>query len=111
MSSEASVAATERSAGTAGAAAQDSAFQVSDRYRNYVVWLLFTVYAFNFVDRQILTILIQPIKQEFKFSDTQLGLLGGLAFAFLYSTLGIPIARWADRGGNRVTIITISLFI
>jgi MFS family permease len=86
------------------------AFQASNGYRNYVIWLLFTVYVFNFVDRQILNTLMQPIKDEFKFSDTQLGLLGGLAFAVLYSTLGIPIARWADRG-NRVTIIAVSLFI
>lgn len=85
-------------------------FRVSDRYRSYVVWLLFFVYVLNFVDRQILTILIQPIKQEFALSDTQAGLLGGLAFAFLYSTLGIPIARYADRS-NRVTIIATSLAV
>jgi MFS family permease len=85
-------------------------FRVSERYRSYVVWLLFSVYVLNFVDRQILTILIQPIKDEFKFSDTQLGLLGGLAFALLYSALGIPIARRADRG-NRVSIIALSLLV
>lgn len=97
------------------AAAQEaSEFRVTDRYRSYVVWLLFSVYVFNFVDRQILTVLIQPIKVEFGFSDTQMGLLGGLAFAVLYSTLGIPIARWADRGKQanvRVNIIAISLFV
>jgi MFS family permease len=85
-------------------------FQVSESYRRYVIWLLFAVFVLNFVDRQIMTILIQPIKQEFGFSDTQLGMLGGLAFAVLYSTLGIPIARLADRG-NRVNIIAISLFV
>lgn len=85
-------------------------FTASEAYRRYVIWLLFLVYVFNFVDRQILTILIQPIKEEFQFSDTQLGLLGGLAFAFLYSTLGIPIARLADRK-SRVNIITASLFV
>jgi MFS family permease len=85
-------------------------FHATDGYKRYVIWLLFAVYVLNFVDRQIMTILIQPIKQEFGFSDTQLGMLGGLAFAVLYSTLGIPIARRADRG-NRVTIITISLFV
>ncbi|MGH8175546.1 MAG: spinster family MFS transporter [Steroidobacter sp.] len=85
-------------------------FSVSDGYRWYVVWLLFGVYVLNFVDRQILTILMEPIREEFDFSDTQLGLLGGLAFAVLYSTLGIPIARLADRE-NRVTIISISLFV
>ena len=60
---------------------RDSTFRVTEAYRRYVVWLLFSVYVLNFVDRQILTILIQPIKREFGFSDTQLGLLGGLAFA------------------------------
>lgn len=85
-------------------------FHVSDGYRWYVVWLLFLVYVFNFVDRQILTILMEPIREEFHFSDSQLGLLSGLAFAVLYSTLGIPIARIADRS-NRVNIIAISLFV
>ncbi len=93
-----------------GAAQATSDFKVSERYRAYVLWLLFTVYVFNFVDRSILTILMQPIKEEFKFSDTDMGLLGGLAFALLYCTLGIPIARWADKG-NRVVIISVSLFL
>jgi len=107
MAGEAGTAAAAQSS---AAAHQATEFHVSEGYRRYVVWLLFTVYVFNFVDRQILNTLMQPIKEEFKFSDTQLGLLGGLAFAVLYSTLGIPIARWADRG-NRVTIIAISLFV
>lgn len=85
-------------------------FAVSDRYRWYVAWLLFAVYMLNFVDRQILVILMEPIRLEFGFSDKQLGLLGGLAFALLYSTLGIPIARLADRV-NRVNIISISIFL
>jgi MFS family permease len=85
-------------------------FKISEGYRWYVVWLLFIVYVLNFVDRQILTILMEPIRKEFNFSDLQLGLLGGLAFAVLYSTLGIPLARLADRK-NRVTIISISLFV
>ena len=53
------------------------------RYRWYVVWLLFGVYVLNFVDRQILIILMEPMRLEFGFSDKQLGLLGGLAFAVL----------------------------
>ena len=85
-------------------------FKVSEGYRWYVVWLLFVVYVLNFVDRQILTILFEPIRQEFDFSDTQMGLLGGFAFAVVYSVLGIPIARLADRK-NRVTIISIALFV
>ena len=90
--------------------ATTSTFRVGERYRWYVVWLLFLVYVLNFVDRQILIILMEPIRLEFGFSDTQLGLLGGLAFAVLYSTLGIPIARLADRS-NRVNIIAISIFV
>lgn len=87
-----------------------STFRVAGNYRWYVVWLLFLVYVLNFVDRQILIILMEPIRLEFGFSDQQLGLLGGLAFAVLYSTLGIPIARLADRS-NRVNIISISIFV
>jgi MFS family permease len=83
-------------------------FHASESYRLYVVWLLCVVYLFNHVDRQILAILIQPIKTEFDLSDTDLGLLGGVAFALFYSTLGIPIARYADRG-NRKNIIAASL--
>src|SRR3954469_16178034 len=98
MANDASALSASEQAMPAGAAHDAGAreFQVSDRQRSYVIWLLFSVYVLNFVDPQILTTLIQPIKEEFKFSDTQMGLLGGLAFAFLYTTLGIPIARWAD---------------
>jgi MFS family permease len=92
------------------AAPQAAAFEAADHYRWYVVWLLFLVYVLNFVDRQILIILMEPIRLEFGFSDQQLGLLGGLAFALLYSTLGIPIARLADRA-SRVNIIAVSIFV
>jgi MFS family permease len=85
-------------------------FKVSDAYRYYVVWLLFTIYVLNFVDRQILSILNEELKHEFGLSDTQLGLLGGAAFAALYSTLGVPIARWADRG-SRVNIISLAILV
>ena len=77
-------------------------------YKHYVIGALLVVYTFNFVDRQILSLLIQPIKDELQLSDTQLGFLSGLAFAFFYTTLGIPIARLADRR-NRVSIISICL--
>jgi len=97
------------SVATDGAPAAEP-FKVTEGYRWYVVWLLFAVYVLNFVDRQILTILIEPIKKEFQFSDMQMGMLGGLAFAVLYSVLGIPIARFADRA-NRVSIISASLAI
>ena len=70
--------------------------------------MLLAVYIFNFLDRQILAVLLQSIKLEFSFSDTQLGLLGGLAFAVFYSVLGIPIAWLADRF-NRRNIIAVAL--
>jgi MFS family permease len=92
-----------------GRSAQASAaFSAGNAYRHYVVWLLFVVYVCNFVDRQILAIVIEPIKKEFGLHDWQLGMLSGLAFAAFYSTLGIPIARLADRR-SRVNIISISI--
>ena len=66
-------------------------------YRVYVLALLIVVYTFNFLDRQILGILATSIKADLNLSDSQLGLMGGLAFALLYSTLGVPIAWLADR--------------
>lgn len=78
------------------------------RYRVLAVLLL--AYIFNFIDRQIVGILAPAIKQDLVLTDTQLGLLGGLAFALLYTTLGIPVARLADRR-SRVWIITASLTV
>ncbi|TPG13741.1 spinster family MFS transporter [Sphingomonas oligophenolica] len=77
-------------------------------YRGLVLTLLLIVYTFNFLDRQILGILAQPIKLDLGLSDTQLGALGGIAFALLYSTLAIPLALIADRT-SRSWVITISL--
>lgn len=65
-------------------------------YTNYVLGVLFVAYVFNFVDRQIIAILAEPIKEDLAISDTQLGLLTGTAFALFYATLGVPIARLAD---------------
>jgi sugar phosphate permease len=79
-------------------------------YRVWVLFMLFVVYAFNFLDRQIISILAIPIQEELGLSDRQLGLLGGIAFAALYSTLGVPIAWLADRT-NRTWIVTISLTV
>lgn len=75
-----------------------------------VLGLLLLAYIFNFIDRQILSILQIPIQQELGLTDSQLGLMGGIAFALLYSGLGVPIAWLADRK-NRVTIIGVSLGI
>ena len=85
----------------------DAAPAFSPAYRRYVLIVLTTVYVANFVDRQILSILLQPIKESFGLSDTQLGFLSGISFAIFYATLGIPIAMWADRG-NRRNIITLA---
>lgn len=84
---------------------------VSIPYRNYVLVMLTLVYVFNFVDRQVLLILQESIKKELHLSDTQLGLLSGFTFAVFYVTLGIPIARLADRTNRRNTVaISLSLW-
>ena len=80
------------------------------KYRGYVLLILTGVYTFNFIDRQILVILQESIKGELGLSDTQLGMLTGLTFALFYVTLGIPIARMADKG-NRRNIVAASLAI
>lgn len=77
-------------------------------YRALVLAMLFIVYTFNFLDRQILGILAQPIIEDLKLSDTQFGLLAGAAFALLYSVLGVPLAYLADRT-SRSTVIAASL--
>src|SRR5947207_4823161 len=77
------------------------------RYKHYLLAVLMVILAFNYVDRLALGLVRQDVKLEFKASDTQLGFLTGMAFALFYSVMGIPIARWADRG-NRVTIISLS---
>jgi predicted MFS family arabinose efflux permease len=80
------------------------------RYRLLVLAMLVLVYTFNFIDRQIVGILAVPIKADLGLTDTQLGLMGGLAFALFYTALGIPIAMLADRR-NRTTIMTIALLL
>jgi MFS family permease len=77
-------------------------------YRSYVLAVLVIVYTFNFIDRQIVGILAVPIKAELRLSDSQLGLMGGLAFALFYTLLGIPIARLADKV-SRTGIMTAAL--
>ena len=72
--------------------------------------MLLLVYSFNFLDRQILSILAQPVKADLRLTDAQLGMLGGLAFAILYSTLAIPLALLADRT-SRTLVITVSLAV
>lgn len=76
-------------------------------YRCYALTMLFLVYMLNFVDRQIVNILAEPIKRELGLTDWQLGSLTGLSFAIFYATLALPIARWAERA-NRVKIVALS---
>ncbi|HIG68443.1 MAG TPA: MFS transporter [Myxococcales bacterium] len=67
--------------------------------------MLTLAYVLNFIDRQILVIIQEPIKKELLLSDSQLGLLSGFSFALVYITAGIPIAYWADRGNRRNIIV------
>src|SRR5262244_2584002 len=76
-------------------------------YKGYLLTLLTAILTFNYVDRTALGIVLQDIKVDLKLTDTQLGFLSGIAFALFYAVMGIPIARWADRG-NRVTIISLT---
>ncbi len=76
--------------------------------RGYVLFILVVVYTFNFIDRQIIGILAVPIKADLGLTDSELGLMGGLAFALFYTGLGIPIAMLADRY-SRTWIMTFAL--
>ena len=70
-------------------------------YRWYVLGLLTLVYTFNFIDRQVLVILQEPIREELGLMDWQLGMLSGFAFAVFYSVLGVPIAHLSERVGRK----------
>ncbi|MBV8684358.1 MAG: MFS transporter, partial [Caulobacteraceae bacterium] len=82
----------------------------SETYRSVVLGFLVAAYTINFVDRSVIGIIGQAIKVDLKITDTQLGLLGGMAFAILYTVLGVPIARAAERF-NRVTIISLAMVV
>ena len=77
------------------------------QYKHYLLGLLTVVAASNYLDRTVLSLLLEPIKQDLALNDSQLGLLTGLAFALFYAVAGIPIARWADRG-NRNTVVSVT---
>lgn len=89
---------------------QPNEAKAGGNYRYVVLAMLILAYTFNFLDRQILGILKEPIKNELHLTDTQLGLMGGLAFAALYTTLGVPIAWLADRF-SRTWIMTAALTV
>ncbi|MGN6596789.1 spinster family MFS transporter [Sphingopyxis terrae] len=77
-----------------------------------MLWVLLIVYILNFLDRQIVNILAEPIARDLKLSDSDIGLMTGLAFALFYTFLGLPIARYADLPStNRVGLISVSLAI
>lgn len=79
-------------------------------YRSMVLGLLLAAYTINFIDRTILSILGPAIRADLGLTSTQIGLLGGLYFALLYTLLGIPIARLAERF-SRVNILALSLVV
>jgi MFS family permease len=81
---------------------------ISGAYRTYALVLLLSVMTLNFVDRQIVNILAEPIKTELQLADWQLGMATGLAFALLYTVLGVPLARLSERR-DRSVIISVSL--
>ncbi len=89
---------SEEAAGRAGAG-------TTSAHARYTLGLLVLLYVINYVDRQILSVLLEPIKRDLGVSDTAMGLLTGLAFALFYTTAGIPIARLADSGSRRNVIV------
>jgi MFS family permease len=91
------------------AAAPDATETSRRRYAWYVVFVLTVCYTLSFIDRQILSLLVGPIKKDLGLSDTEIGLLGGLAFSLFYTLLGLPIGRLVDRY-NRRNIIVFGVF-
>jgi MFS family permease len=90
-------------AGAADGSLTDRSLEVR---RTVALAMLFLVGTINFVDRQLLSVLVEPIRADMQFSDTQFGLLTGLAFALFYAAMGVPVAMLADRW-NRVKLIAI----
>src|SRR4051812_20549219 len=74
------------------------------RYAWYVVAVLMLANTSAFIDRQILGLLVGPIRRDLGITDTQMGVLYGLAFAVFYTLLGVPLCRAADRGSRRAII-------
>lgn len=85
-------------------------FKGRQGYAWYVVIILFLAYTVSFVDRQILTLLVGPIKRDLGISDTQISLLIGLSFALFYTLMGLPIGRLVDSK-NRTRIITVGILV
>jgi len=100
----------EARADRTGTARQARTAPLPSRHKWYALGVLFLIGSFNYIDRQSLAILQIPIKRDLGLSDTELGALTGLAFALLYSTLALPIARLADRS-KRTLLIAAALGI
>jgi MFS family permease len=79
---------------------------VSPAYRKYAMAMLLAIYVLNFVDRQVINILAEPIKKDLGLLDWQIGAMSGLAFALFYTVLGLPIAQYAERGHRPYIIST-----
>ena len=89
---------------------QSARHLAESRHRWYALGVLVAVFTSSHVDRQIMAILLEPIKHDLNASDTQMGFLVGLTFALFYATLGMPIAMLADRS-NRRNIIAIAVTV
>ena len=86
----------------------DTGPKFSTAYKHYGLAVMSVIHGLLYVDRGVMKLLLQPIKEDLRLTDTQLGLVTGIAFGFFYATLGLPISRWADRG-NRVTIASLAI--
>lgn len=84
--------------------------QVNSRYGWYVVFVLILAYTFSYIDRTILTLMVDPIRASLGISDVQLSLLHGLAFAVFYTLMGIPLGQLVDRR-KRTTIIAVGIMV
>lgn len=87
-----------------------SSIRLTQFYPWYVVVLLLLAYTLSFVDRQIIALLVEPIRRDLQISDTQFSLLSGLAFASFYTLMGIPLGRWSDRATRKYVIMTGIMF-
>jgi len=92
----------------AAAAGEPAGLKITSGYGLWVLVLLLAINAVNFIDRTIVNILSQPIKADLHLADWQIGLMGGLTFAVFYASLGLPIARLAERR-SRVSIISLAI--
>jgi len=96
--------------GSAPSSSSADAAQPNLRYAWYVVFVLMICYTLSFIDRQILSLMVGPIKRDLALSDTRVGLLQGLAFALFYTVLGLPLGRIADTK-NRRNLVTIGVMV